>query len=80
MKKITLVVQEVVLESSEDEATTAPAEFEATLYDGMGTPVRQGRSQRGRARFDVSTLPNGLYYLRGGQGATQQSQTIRVQH
>ena len=56
--------------------------YDVRLYDGLGNMLRQERAGGGIIRFDVSNLPNGLYYLHiyDGVNSTPTRKTIIIQH
>jgi hypothetical protein len=60
-------------------STTAPA-FEAELYNNHGKKVKAEKSEKGKAKINVSDLPDGLYNLRAGKGKEAISEHIMVSH
>lgn len=68
----------VVQEEPTAARTTATAPFEAHLYNGFGQVVANGRSQQGTIRLNVRHLPDGLYTLRAGAGATALNEHIQI--
>lgn len=63
-------------------STTAPS-FEAELYDNHGKKVKaekSEKSEKGKAKLNVSNLPDGLYNLRAGKGKEAISEHIMVSH
>ena len=63
-------------------SSSARITYDIRLYDGQGNMLRQQRAGSGTVQIDVSTLPNGMYYLRiyDGVNATPFVTTIIVQH
>ena len=70
-------------------AANPPAQFSGSrpiydvrLYDGLGNMLRQERAGGGIIQFDVSNLPDGLYYLHIYDGVSNAPdiQKIIVQH
>jgi Secretion system C-terminal sorting domain len=49
--------------TGEDSEVDQTADFDANLYDSFHQLVISGSSQNGIANFNVSNLPNGIYYL-----------------
>ncbi|WP_375378191.1 T9SS type A sorting domain-containing protein [Hymenobacter cellulosilyticus] len=54
--------------------------FEAQLYNSFGKLVKTGRSEHGKVRLDIQSLPNGLYTLRTGTGDEAVSEHIQILH
>lgn len=78
-----LVVSATTLDQPGSSSATAapPAEpFDAALYDGHGQLVKTKRGDQGKAVLDVRDLPNGLYYLRAGQGKNAVNEHIQIAH
>lgn len=78
-----LVVSATTLDQPGSSSATAapPAEpFDAALYDGHGQLVKTKRGDQGKAVLDVRDLPNGLYYLRAGQGKNAVNEHIQLAH
>ena len=67
--------------SSSQSFGTRPT-YDVRLYDMMGNMLRQQIAGSGTVRFDVSSLPNGFYYLHiyDGISSTPEIQKIIVQH
>jgi len=60
---------------------TAP-NYDVRLYDGQGNMVRQQFAKGGTVQFNVSNLPDGIYYLHiyDGVNSTPEMRQIVVQH
>ena len=56
--------------------------FDVRLYDGQGNIVRQQSNKGGTVQFNVSSLPDGIYYLHiyDGVSSAPEIQQIVVQH
>ena len=56
--------------------------FDVRLYDGQGNLLRQSSTKGGTTQFNVSNLPDGLYYLHiyDGVNSTPEIQQIMVEH
>jgi len=56
--------------------------FDVRFYDGQGNLLRQQKAKGGTVQFNVSNLPDGIYYLHiyDGVSSTPQMQQIVVQH
>ena len=59
-----------------------PPTYDIRLYDGMGNLLRQSFSKGGTVQFNVSALPDGIYYLHiyDGVSNTPEMQQIVVEH
>jgi hypothetical protein len=58
------------------------AVFDIRLYDGQGNLLRQQETEGSKVQFNVSSLPNGIYYLHiyDGSGEKPQINQIIVNH
>ena len=56
--------------------------YDIRLYDGQGNLLRQAVNKGGTVQFNVSALPDGIYYLHiyDGINSTPEMQQIVVQH
>ena len=56
--------------------------FDLRLYDGQGNLLRQATTKGSSVRFNVSTLPNGIYYLHIYDGVSDKPvmQQIIIEH
>lgn len=56
--------------------------FDVRLYDGQGNLLRQARTQGGTVQFDISNIPDGIYYLHvyDDAGSNPIIETIIVEH
>ena len=56
--------------------------YDVRLYDGQGNMVRQSLTKGGSLQFNVSHLPDGIYYLHvyDGVSNTPDIQQIVVEH
>jgi hypothetical protein len=56
--------------------------YDVRLYDGQGNLLRQASNKGGTVQFNVSALPDGIYYLHiyDGVSSTPEMQQIVVQH
>ena len=56
--------------------------YDIRLYDGQGNMLRQASVKDSKVEFNVSKLPNGIYYLHvyDGVSATPEIQQIMVEH
>jgi len=56
--------------------------FDVRLYDGQGNQLRQTTTKGGTVQFNVSALPDGIYYLHiyDGVNSTPEIQQILVEH
>ena len=52
--------------------------FDIRLYDVLGNLVKQQTSKGGTERFNVSGLPNGIYFLNVDDGISKTPETIQV--
>ena len=52
--------------------------FDIRLYDVLGSLVRQQTSKGGTERFNVSGLPNGIYFLNVDDGISKTPETIQI--
>lgn len=76
---VVTAVDEDQPETSPTPSPTAPP-FEAELYDNFGKKVKAGKSDKGKAKFDVRELPAGLYNVRAGKGKEAISKHIEITH
>ena len=60
----------------------APPTYDLRLYDGQGNLLQQRSANGGTVQFNVSTLPDGIYYLHiyDGVSSTPEMQQIVVEH
>jgi len=60
----------------------APSSYDVRLYDGQGNLQRQQQTNGGAVQFNVSNLPDGVYYLHiyDGVSSTPEMQAIMVEH
>ena len=60
----------------------APPTYDIRLYDGQGNILRQQKAQGGTVQFNVSALPDGIYYLHiyDGVSETPEMHQIMVEH
>ena len=58
------------------------ATYDIRLYDGQGNLLRQQKTKGGTVQFNVSALPNGIYYLHvyDGVSDTPEMRQIVVEH
>ena len=81
--KLTIDIDTAVKQTITDAKAikTAPA-YDVRLYDGQGNIVRQQSTKGGTVQFNVSALPDGIYYLHiyDGVNSTPEIQQIMVQH
>ena len=63
-------------------AKGASLTYDVRLYDGQGNLQRQTSNKGGTIQFNVSSLPDGIYYLHiyDGVNSTPEMQQIVVQH
>ena len=63
-------------------SSSARINYDVRLYDGQGNMLQQQRAGGGTVKFDVSSLPNGIYYLHiyDGVNNAPEIQKIIVQH
>ena len=63
-------------------SSSARPTYDVRLYDVMGNMLRQERAGGGTVRFDVSILPDGIYYLHiyDGVNSAPEIQKIIVLH
>jgi len=56
--------------------------YDIRLYDGQGNLLRQTKNKGGTVQFNVSTLPNGIYFLHiyDGVSDTPEIRQIMVEH
>ena len=56
--------------------------YDIRLYDGQGNLLRQATAKGGTIQFNISNLPNGIYYLHiyDGVSETPEMQQIVVEH
>ena len=56
--------------------------FDLRLYDGQGNLLRKAKTKGGTVEFNVSNLPDGIYYLHvyDGVNSTSEMQQIVVEH
>ena len=68
--------------SSSSDAERQLPSFDIRLYDGQGNLLRQTTAKSGTIQFNVSKLPNGIYYLHiyDGVNETPEIQQIMVEH
>ena len=59
-----------------------PPTYDVRLYDSQGNILRQQKAQGGTVQFNVSTLPDGIYYLHiyDGVSETPEMHQIMVEH
>ena len=56
--------------------------YDLRLYDGQGNLLRQQKTKGSTVQFNVSALPNGIYYLHiyDGVSDTPEMRQIVVEH
>jgi hypothetical protein len=56
--------------------------YDIRLYDGMGNLLRNSQTKGGTIQFNVSALPDGIYYLHiyDGVNVKPEMQQIVVEH
>lgn len=59
-------------------AATDTPDFEATLYNGQGQAMWQGRSKNAELRLNLRGLRPGLYQLRTGKGSQWENHQLQV--
>ena len=64
------------------ESSNTPFTFDIRLYDGQGNMLRQQSTKGDTVQFNVSNLPNGIYYLHiyDGVNSTLEMQQIVIEH
>ena len=74
-------VLNIELDAPDDNAR-AQITYDVRLYDGQGNMVRQQKAKGGTVEFNVSNLPNGIYYLHIYDGVSDKPEIhqIIVQH
>jgi len=59
------------LEQTAKVAKTIETVYDIRLYDGQGNLLRQTTTKGGKIQFNVSNLPNGIYYLHVYDGVSE---------
>ena len=74
-------VQQSITGASPLKNTSAPA-YDVHLYDGQGNLLRNAKIKDGTVQFNVSNLPDGIYYLHiyDGVNKAPDIQQIVVEH
>ena len=66
------------LEGAEERAVMQQPDYDIRLYDSQGNLVRQASSQSSKLSFNVSNLPNGIYFLTVSVGINDKPSIQRV--
>jgi hypothetical protein len=68
--------------TADTKAQGANLTYDVRLYDGQGNLLRNATNKGGTVQFNVSALPDGIYYLHiyDGINSTPEMQQIVVQH
>jgi hypothetical protein len=68
--------------SNQQTGTKSDPTFDLRIYDGQGNLLRQQSAKGGIVQFNVTNLPDGIYYLHIYDGVSQkpEMQQIMVQH
>jgi len=69
-------------QSTSDKNVKTPTTYDIRLYDGQGNLLRQQTTKGGTILFNVSNLPDGIYYLHiyDGVNSTPEIHQIMVEH